>query len=70
MQRELRKQQDLLDKDSNDSVRNTPSPCGSSPSPGPCVSYIQSDSKGEPTVVYVTSYVTLNSYCESKREVS
>ena len=54
MQRELRKQRDLLDQDS--SVRNVPSPSGSSPSPGPGISYIQSNEKGEPTVVYVTRY--------------
>ena len=54
MQRELRKQRDLLDQDS--SVRNVPSPSGSSPSPGPGISYIQSDEKGGPTVVYVTGY--------------
>ena len=54
MQRELRKQRDLLDQDS--SVRNAPSPSGSSPSPGPGISYIQSEGKGGPTVVYVTGY--------------
>ena len=60
MQRELRKQRDLLDQDS--SVRNAPSPSGSSPSPGPGISYIQSDGKGGPTVVYVTGYVDTTIY--------
>ena len=59
MQRELRKQQELLDKDSNDSMRDTPSPSGSSPSPAPGISYIHNDPKGGPTIVYVTGYVKM-----------